>query len=103
MEEGQSTASPSASNTFLGYGIGYEGRKPIGDQFITTRFLIVRYVRVIPLGSYRATDGKNGILKIGARVPLQWDQVWLGMRLSVLMVVIGLAIGALTIYFENKK
>jgi hypothetical protein len=109
-ENAPSPPTPTPRRTLLGYGIGYVGKKePISsgnqhsDSFITTRFIVIRGVTAIPLGSYRAVEGVDGYPKVEERVSLQWDQVWSGMRVFLFASLTGLALAAVSIYFAERK
>jgi hypothetical protein len=94
--------------TFLGYGIGYIGKKPVrsaskqSGRFITTRFIVLNRLTVIPVGSYVATEGRDGYPKAQERVNLQWDQVWEGTRLFLLAIAVGCLLAALSIAFGKR-
>lgn len=101
---------PTPQRTFDGYGIGYVGKKTltqsVGERsgsFVTTRFLMIRGLTTIPLGSYRAIEGRGGYPKVEERVSMQWDQVWQGMRVFLFATLTGLALAAVSIYFAESR
>jgi hypothetical protein len=101
-------APHGTKRTYWGNGIGYVGKKPVsaghsGRQFITTRFIVLKWVTAIPIGSYIAVEGPYGYPIVERRVSLQWDQAWEGSRDFLSALVIGVVGAALSIYFSKGR
>lgn len=108
-EEQQKSPPPPPRRTFLGYGVEFAGKKFLTDEderqgiFVATKFVVLRYAAIIPIGSYRVAQRGGEFPQIVDRVPLQWDQVWSGVRVSLFAILIGLGLAAVSIYFTDRK
>lgn len=100
---------PTPQRVILGYGVRFVGHKFLCEEderrkiFTATKFLVVRYVPIFPIGSYRAREAEHGLPKTLDRIDLQWDQVWQGMKMTVLATTLGLAGAAISIYFAEHR
>ena len=65
---------------------------------MVTRWLVFAFLPVIPLGSYRVLENLHTGDKptIIAKIPLQWDQVFQGWRVTAL-VLLAFVIGTTTL------
>jgi hypothetical protein len=108
-EEQQKPPPPDPQRVVLGYGIRYVGRKFLTPDdessgiFAATKFIVVRRVPMIPIGSYLIKPRESGLPEIESRVPLQWDQVWSGIWPLLLFIAIGLGLLAVTISLGGKR
>jgi hypothetical protein len=108
-EEQQKPLPPDPQSVVLGYGIRYVGKKFLSPDdeghgiFVATKFIVVRRVPLIPIGSYRIKPRESGLREIESRVPLQWDQVWSAMWPLLLFIAIGLGLLAVTISLGGKR
>ncbi|HZY63595.1 MAG TPA: hypothetical protein VFE38_13830 [Edaphobacter sp.] len=93
----------------LGYGTRFAGKKFLSAEderqgiYVATKFVVIRGVSLIPIGSYRVRLIDGGFPSIDNRVPLQGDQVWSEIKIGVFAILGGVALAALSIYFTNRK
>jgi hypothetical protein len=108
-EEQQKPPPPPPQRVFLGYGTRFVGKKFLTPEderqgiFVATKFVVLRYSSIFPIGSYRVIQRDGKVPQIENRVPLQWDQVWLGVRFTLVAIFVGFAAAAVSIYFANRK
>jgi hypothetical protein len=108
-EEQQKPPPPPPRKEFMGYGVRFVGKKFLSQEdeqtgvFVATEFVVLRFLPIIPIGSYRVTQEQGEFPKKEKRVPLQWDQVWTGIAPALFAMFIGLALCAASIYWGRRR
>ena len=108
-EEQQKPPSPPPQRVFLGYGVRFVGKKYLSQDderrgvFIATKFVVLKWAAVFPIGSYRVVQAEGDYPRIEDRVPLQWDQVWLGLKPTAITILVGGALGFAVAYLSDRK
>jgi hypothetical protein len=101
------------NNPYFSYrGIGLRLR---GDKFlneadktkeiiVATRWIVVAFMPLIPLGSYRVKYvNDNGRPIIVGKVPLQWDQVLNGWKVAALTALVFVVIFIGAIWWQSMR
>jgi hypothetical protein len=108
-EEQQKPPPPPPQRVFLGYGMRVVGRKYLSQEdesqgvFTATKFVVLKGVSFFPVGSYRMKQVPNEFPQIENRVPLQWDQVWSGVKPALFATLIGFTLAVVVIYFKERR
>jgi hypothetical protein len=102
-------SKPARQRVIFGYGVKFVGRKFLSDEdehkgiFVATKFIVINYVPLVPIGSFRVLEANDGLPEIISKVPPQWNQVWPPIVLFLAAVFLGVGLAAVGILLSKHR